>query len=173
MIAQKIDQKKASTQIIGITNLMKEIQFHALMFFGFLIRGGVTIGELSIDSTVVWGTGLIDAHNIESNLANYPRIIFSNKLLKKYDSCEQKTLNLYALLEQDFDGLWFVDYIIGSYNITTIPIISKTLQEISGFYTDKPYEVRRKVNWLIDYFNATCSKLKERGDYEKYVLPYI
>jgi len=115
VIAQKIEKSKLKNQINSMVNLIASIQFHALMHFGFFIRGGITTGELSIDSSVVWGTGLIDAYNIENNLANYPRIILSHQCLKEYDSCLEESLNLYGFLKKDFDGLWFVDFIVHIY----------------------------------------------------------
>lgn len=173
VIAQKVEQRKLRNQIISIVNLVGSVQFHALMYFGFFIRGGITIGELSIDSTVVWGTGLIDAYNIENNLANYPRIILSQRLLEEYDSCKQKSLNLYALLKEDFDGLWFIDFLLASPNLENIPNIAKELQEIIKSHAIKSDKVKQKINWLIAHFNASCRKLKDRGDYEKYILSYI
>ncbi len=51
---------------------------------GILIRGGLTIGNLvHNDNGTVFGQGLIDAYQLESNYAKYPRIILSDKLLKK------------------------------------------------------------------------------------------
>ncbi len=100
VIAQKVDKEKLGDQIISIVNLIGSMQFQALLQFDFWLRGGITIGELYIDRTIVWGAGLIDAYNIENNLANYPRVILSNKLLLQYDKYKNKTLNLYALIKK-------------------------------------------------------------------------
>lgn len=51
---------------------------------GILFRGGITIGDLvHNESGTVFGQGLIDAYLLESNSAIYPRIILSDKLIKK------------------------------------------------------------------------------------------
>ena len=173
IIAQKVEQAKFATQAISITNLVASVQLHALLYFGFLIRGSITIGELSIDSTVVWGTGLIDAYNIENNLANYPRILLSKQFLNAYDSCEQKQLNLYAFAKKDFDGSWFVDFLVAAPSLTFIPTLSEILNDIAIPYANKPDKVKQKINWVIAHFNAYCHKFRERGDYEKYVLSYV
>lgn len=47
---------------------------------GFLLRGGITIGNLYHNQGVVFGEGLIDAYNLESKIAFYPRIIIAEKL---------------------------------------------------------------------------------------------
>ena len=133
VIAQKVNEGRISDQIISIINLVSAIQFHALMQFDFWLRGGITIGELFIDNAVVWGTSLIEAYAIENNLANYPRVIVSKKILNAYDECKNKSLNLYALIKEDFDGLWFVDFMLAAPNITLIPTIARILQEYNHF----------------------------------------
>ena len=172
VIAQKIESSNLSNQITCLINLIGSIQLHALIYFDFLIRGGITIGELFIDSTVVWGTGLIEAYSIENSLANYPRILLSSKLLKEYDSCVH-TLNLYAFIKEDFDGFWFIDFLVFAPNITLIPSIAERLHEIVAHYVEKPEKVKQKINWIISYFNAVCDKHRNRGDFVKCKLPFI
>lgn len=53
-----------------------------LLINGILIRGGITIGNLYHDSSsIIFGSGLIEAYQIESNLAKHPRIVLSDKLI--------------------------------------------------------------------------------------------
>lgn len=55
-----------------------------LLTQGILIRGGITIGNLYHDSgDMIFGSGLIESYQIESSLAKYPRIVLSDKLIKK------------------------------------------------------------------------------------------
>ena len=173
VIAQKVNEGRISDQIISIINLVSAIQFHALMQFDFWLRGGITIGELFIDNAVVWGTSLIEAYTIENNLANYPRVVVSKKILKTYDECKNKSLNLYALIKEDFDGLWFVDFMLAAPNLTLIPTIAKILQEKANFYANENDRVKQKINWMISYFNSYCIEFRDRGDYDGYVLPLI
>lgn len=173
VIAQKINANKMCDQIISIINLVGQIQFHALLQFDFWLRGGITIGELYIDNSVVWGTGLIGAYSIENNLANYPRVIVSNKVLSAYESCGNKGLNLYALIDEDFDGLRFVNFLLAAPNLEMIPTISKFLKDNVEGYVDEGERVKQKINWMIAYFNSYCRKYKERGNFEPYILPYI
>ena len=152
---------------------MASIQFHALFQFDFWLRGGVTIGELFIDDTVVWGPGLVEAYNIESKVANYPRVIVSKDVLFAYNNCERKSLNLYAFIKEDIDGLWYIDYYIAAPNIRLIPQIAEILAEKAKDFLDKDDKTKQKYNWVITGFNTMCYKLTDRGDYEKYVLPYV
>lgn len=51
---------------------------------GVLFRGGLTIGNLiHNENGTVFGQGLIDAYQLESNSALFPRIILSDKLVKQ------------------------------------------------------------------------------------------
>lgn len=51
---------------------------------GILIRGGITIGELvHSESGIIVGPAMIEAYELESNVACYPRIILSDKLIEK------------------------------------------------------------------------------------------
>ncbi|HPT13515.1 MAG TPA: hypothetical protein PK796_01910 [Bacteroidales bacterium] len=51
---------------------------------GILFRGGMTIGNIiHNDNGTVFGQGLIDAYQLESKSAKYPRIILSDKLISE------------------------------------------------------------------------------------------
>ncbi len=174
VIAQKFDEEKAGDQIISIIDLIINIQFEASLQFDFLLRGGITVGELYIDDSIVWGSGLIEAYEIESKLANYPRVIISDKLIKVYERCQKKTLNLYASICQDFDGLWFLNFLLAFPNLKNIPIISETLKEIRKSYEKEDDSVKQKFNWVITFFNTHCKNFKDRvEDYDKYILPLL
>lgn len=173
VIAQRINREKLCDQIISIVNLVALIQFEAFFQFDYPLRGGITIGELYIDSSIVWGTGLIDAYKMESSLANYPRVLVSRTILEAYDNCESKTLNLLALLKEDFDGAWFVDFLLAAPNLNLIPEISASLNDKARSHTDDNLRARQKINWIISYFNSMCRSFADRGDYEQYIVPHI
>ena len=173
VIAQRIKKDCLADQIISILNLVSLIQFEALIQFDFPLRGGITIGELFIDESIVWGTGLIEAYNIENNLANYPRVIVTQKVIESYDTCSSKTVNLYSIIKEDNDGLWFVDYFLAAPNLEIIPAISASLRDKAMSHANEDIRVRQKVNWIIAYFNSYCHALKKRGDYEQYTIPFI
>lgn len=173
IIALKIKEDMLSTQIISILNLVSLLQFEAFFQFGFPLRGGVTIGELFIDDSVVWGTGLIEAYQIEDKLANYPRVIVSQKVIDTYEDQKEKDINLFAFIRQDQDGYWFIHYLIAAPNIELIPTLSANLAEEASLCEDKDDRAKQKINWIISYFNDSCREFRDRGDYEKYVVPYI
>lgn len=55
-----------------------------LLSEGVLLRGGITIGNLlHHDNGIVMGQALIDAYELERKYSKYPRIILSDRLIKK------------------------------------------------------------------------------------------
>ena len=92
--------------------------------------------------------------------------------MRKYKTCKFEILNLYALIQENFDGLWFADY-YATQNLKMIPLTVESLSEKEAFYANKTDRVKQKINWTIRRFNSHCRKFKERGDYEKYKLSYI
>lgn len=173
IIAQKIDKHRISNQIISIINLVSLIQFEAFFQFDFSLRGGITIGELSIDNSVVWGTGLMDAYKMESSYAIFPRVIVSEKTINTYQTEKDTSINLFSMIKQDADGLWFVDYLLAAPNLQLIPEMSESLRDKASSHACEDIRVRQKINWTIQYFNSFCRQFKDRGNYEQYVVPYI
>lgn len=74
---------------------------------GFLFRGGIAIGRLYMDSQTnfVWGKALVDAHILEEKVAIYPRVVMGTPFDGKND------LSNIPKVRQDFDGVYFVDYL--------------------------------------------------------------
>jgi len=68
---------------------------------GFLLRGGVAIGDICHDDEVVFGPGLVRAYDIESNVAKFPRIVIDQEVL---DTCGP--ISGFNAFE---DGLHFLD----------------------------------------------------------------
>lgn len=76
---------------------------------GFLIRGGVSVGELYHADGVVVGSGLIDAYELESRVANYPRVVLSKSIVENADFARPL-----ELVYTDYDGLPCLDYMEGA-----------------------------------------------------------
>lgn len=78
-----IDDKKIHA---SFSTLLTNLAFVGSKFImdGILIRGGITIGKIIHTETgIVFGQGLIDAFNLETRSAKYPRTILSDKLISK------------------------------------------------------------------------------------------
>lgn len=173
IIAIKTDYSILREQIISLVNLISLIQFEALFQFEYTLRGGITIGELYIDDSIVWGTGLIDAYNIENTIANYPRVIIDSEVIKAYDNADETRINLYAIIKKDFDGFWYVNFYWAQPSLKLIPQLSISLQDMLRNNIYDSDRVKQKINWIIRTFNDLCIEFKDRGDFEKYTIPYL
>lgn len=91
-----------------VTMAASMFQFFILDTMGALVRGGVTVGQLYIDSMMVWGQSLVDAYRLENETAVYPRIILDPKL-NEGDFCTGLLKD--EAIALDDDGKYYLDYI--------------------------------------------------------------
>lgn len=126
---------------------------------GWLIRGGITIGELFIDDIMVWGNALLKAYDLENNIAIYPRIVVDSEILHEIN----KDKALHEFIQQDFDNIIFLNYLSiwhfgGQMLMNGFNIMQ---DELSGKYTERVYQ---KFCWHMNYVNRELDKKNERQD---------
>jgi hypothetical protein len=78
----------------------------AAVRIGFLVRGGISLGKLYHAGGVVFGPAMVESFNLESRLANYPRIAVSPALLEYLERNEIT----YDSMKPDYDGVICLDY---------------------------------------------------------------
>jgi hypothetical protein len=108
---QRIRDELDSSERIAANLIM--LQFNRLLTgiaaaalrIGFLVRGGATIGKLYHARGVVFGEALVDAFQIESRTAIYPRVVLSNKITSRSEWMDQPTD-----IAKCADGLYHFDY---------------------------------------------------------------
>lgn len=131
---------------------------------GWLVRGGISVGELFIDETMVWGEALLKAYDLESNSAIYPRILLDSSLLSHIGSDEELT----GFVRQDFDNLYFLNYLYiqhfgGQFLKNGFQMM---LDELNGRYSERIYQ---KLCWHMNYVNRELDRKNEKKD-KKYRL---
>ena len=52
-----------------------------LLFKGMIFRGGLAIGDVYHDGSIVFGPGMVSAYDLESKFAKFPRIILSEQTI--------------------------------------------------------------------------------------------
>lgn len=142
-----------------------------------LLRGGIVKGDLFYENDIIYGNGLTRAYLLESNLANYPRIVFSGDTLtdgiqnSKYMRDCLKYLSPFYL--QDDDYMYYVDYIY-----TAGMSAAKVIQYFQYFdrlkslcikilSQENEHSLRDKYIWLqkkIDFSIEHNQRLKEHYD---------
>ncbi|MCM1161012.1 MAG: hypothetical protein NC412_07295 [Roseburia sp.] len=88
-----------------------------LASYDVLLRGGITIGDLYHDGSIVYGPAMNEAYLLESKKAKYPRIIadvhnindFIKQQVKLGKADHYDVEDILNLLKQDRDGKYFVD----------------------------------------------------------------
>ncbi|TQQ84249.1 hypothetical protein EXD82_07910 [Peptacetobacter hominis] len=134
---------------------------------GILLRGGVSIGSLYHNKEIVFGPAMINAYNLESKNAIYPRIILDSEIFNfvsynpslHYTPAEELEYIL-SLLKQDFDGFYFTDF-LNQYTELDKPenifILINKLKNIIHNYlhnVKSPLEVKQKYIWLDGYIKS-------------------
>lgn len=82
------------------------IQELILREHGLLLRGAITKGNLYFDNQFVYGTGLVQAVELEENVAVYPRIIIDRKL-----GNEDYILRSRHTIFSDKDGYSYINFL--------------------------------------------------------------
>lgn len=159
-----------------------------------LIRGGMTLGNIAIEHGNVFGPAMIDAHEIESKFAIYPRIALSpfligeakaNHLLwKMHHTAEDELASYKELISCDSDGIWFVDYLRASSN----NLLDSQEHVILFFESHKSLildgfkqlqgltSASSKYLWLAAYHNRTVRRCKShlstrsKGDFQSLLI---
>lgn len=130
------------------------------VYKGVFFRGGITYGKLAIDDTIVWGKGLIDAVQLEEQIAIYPRIVLSDSLVNLLDSFlkENERFNDVYSCFTDFDGCVYLDYIYYDEKST------EKILDTSNKFTDEKLSVTKnprvaqKYLWHKNYLKLVKEK---------------
>jgi hypothetical protein len=139
---------------------------------GIVVRGGLTIGDVYWENDQAFGPGLVRAYELENDLAQYPRIILDAPVVAALGEAAKRGFGS-QFFREDFDGLWFVDY-LNAYVARSAPsiIFDRTgfrepfehirtllLDELNN---DRTTSSRRtKYLWLAKYFNAVIQHSPE------------
>jgi len=138
-----------------------------LVLAGFPIRGGLTFGDLHISERLVFGPSAIEAYELETKRAIYPRIVVSDEVLSdaarhvryyaKPDLCPHTAYFWRAKR----DGAVFINYLEwtneedGGTNWTVLEKHRDAIQK--GLVDSARNErARRKFVWMRDYHNHFC-----------------
>ena len=146
----------------------------ALISHGFFVRGAISVGELYMDDTTIYGIGLIDAYEGELKQAKYPRIILTKSAkdmfmeINKAFQDQELPNYLSRYLYKDSDGLFFLNY-LESINIPDEPFLNalkehkEVIEKKLRKYHDSPHILEKYV-WAANYHNCFCN-LDNNNDY--------
>ena len=115
LVALEVDDLKSKESVYtSYDNLTDFLYYflHMILNNGFFFRGAITLNKLLINDIMVWGSGLSEVVYLEENIANYPRIILSEKLLSVFDKYNLDGVKYEEKFKclKDFDGCVFFDF---------------------------------------------------------------
>lgn len=159
--------KKLSNQIPQRTQEIRSLLMCAGHFqelsasdsVGWLLRGGISIGQLFIDDIMVWGEALLKSYYLEDKVANYPRIIIDkdivNEIIQNNVLCEY--------LRKDFDNLYFLNFLNDCHFCGEMLMNGfQIMQKEAGIKIDE--KLYQKFSWHMNFVNAELDRKNEKKD---------
>ena len=142
---------------------------------GFPIRGGLTTGPYSDSDQLIFSQAQIDAYDIESKQAQFPRVVLSTDLLRSIGSMQDDEMRLTTkeFIITDVDMLAFVNFLIfeeddvwlggHKFYLEQKELIVRLLGD-----TALPVSVLEKYTWMAQFHNwslfQTARHLKQSGE---------
>lgn len=126
---------------------------------GYLVRGGIVRGTFFADDIMVWGKALLEAYNLESNVAVFPRVIIHSDFenLINIDKFQQ-------LIQKYIDGYMYVDYMSSVFGLnenqrysvlnTALRIVNDEIQRHCS-----NQRILDKLNWHKKYLLSKMDDL--------------
>ena len=164
-------------------NALVHLQF-AMLRHGHFIRGGMTIGDIYIDDTMVFGPAIVKAHTLETDFAVYPRIVidpivltlFETEPLLRRHEVEDEWEFIRACIRKDSDGLYFIDYLGGIMTELDEPGMEfdwledhRRIVIMNAKAFPSLSRVGAKYLWLATYHNTVAREISDKH-YSKYGL---
>jgi len=119
-----------------------------------LTRGSITYGDLYIYELMVWGKALIDAYELENTVANYPRVVISDKILtlaSLWSGTQNELLQLNNIT-QDFDGEFYLNYLNYPQDNKIQQLLSSSLKATDEYLkTEQNGRIVQKYKWHRNY----------------------
>lgn len=144
----------------GLDNLLEFVSYMAEHFLkcGFKLRGGITKGSLYINDVFVWGKALVDAYNLESKKARFPRIIIEESLIEEITPHVKN-----VLISKCDDGWYILNYLksFGSNAEGHLEIIQMALDNLEKEAAEYD-EIKQKNEWLEKFL------IENKAYWEKY-----
>jgi hypothetical protein len=156
-----------------VLDSVASIQRGFTLKLGLFVRGGVAMGPIYIDDTIVYGTGLLDAYDKEK-VANFPRILLHASAAEQAVASSRRTTfrsPLGGLAIRDEYGELFVNYLDETWAAEDesptycwlerhCELVSKNLERFKG-----NAHVLEKYAWVARYHNYICGLIPDADSY--------
>lgn len=138
---------------IAMISAIIQVQF---LKHGFLTRGGIASGSFFVDDMMVWGTALVKSHNLENDLAIYPRIIIDPELIGDLKLADPNCIFVRCKewIEQDTDSFFMIDYLnkyLLNKEIFIIKLMDLAEDNIVKYNAERKIKPCQKWLWFANY----------------------
>lgn len=133
---------------IKMIKILAEYQ-RELLYHNIICRGAVAYGKHYKEDDFMFSQALIEAYQLESKDAIYPRIIISKNLLEYF----KPTIQNPPCLVQEKDGFNFVDYLSAADKELSL----KCLKEFNCSMHAQSLVIKEKYYWLYKYWEFKFS----------------
>ena len=128
----KLDNKIQNIYVaLSIIILLSSI-FQIIAFSGlkWCVRGGISMGSIYNNGTLLWGKGLVQSYDIESNIATYPRVVVDKKLIETLSLSDNKKMLEESLIGVAEDGEYYVDFVAVMNLLSERPDVGMQIHEM-------------------------------------------
>lgn len=156
---------------------------------GIFIRGGLTVGKLYLRDNVLFGPAMVQAYDLESKFANYPRIVIDPDVIDAFktdarlrsddNSSKEELKSVRKLLKRGDDGLYYVDYLyafreeMDDYEEFPLFLTRVKNHIVSNANAAKEnLSVLQKYLWAAKYLNNTAERFGDCTDQDHIRIDY-
>ena len=149
-IELKENDEHKDNNIATLFNTVANI-YNEILRYGYLIRGAIVEGEFFHNDIIVYGKSLVEAVQLEENVAKYPRILVKTEV--------NTPNNLYYLMK-DNDGEVFLNvfHLCNTFDDVAFKI---NLLELLKKHKNNE-KIKEKIMWMVKYFNFWFTKYEYR-----------
>jgi hypothetical protein len=141
-------------------------QIYAI-YHGFLVRGGIAVGELHHGDHAVFGPALVSAYRLESEIALYPRIVLDEQMLPFFELSHNPGLSDF-IIKDPHDGIYYLNFLKFPFE-KPFKYEEMSLDQLWTFF--RQYEqafshdpgVGMKMKWLFSYWNIMVARYSPAG----------
>ena len=134
-----------------------------LLQYDVLVRGGLTVGPTHHSEDFVFGTAVIEAYLLESEMADKPLVLLSSEVAREINALG---LDFQQWLRQDGSERYFVNYLMRYAEYTSTMEVGKVVltypaKRIAHFIARRLINdtdgVLEKAKWFQRYWNDTVA----------------
>lgn len=149
-IELKENDEQKDNKIAALFNTVANI-YNEILHYGYLMRGAIVEGEFFHNDIIVYGKSLVEAVQLEENVAKYPRILVKTEV--------NNPNNLYYLMK-DSDGELFLNVFHPCNTFDDVAFKINLLELLKKHKNNE--KIKEKIMWMVKYFNFWFTKYEYR-----------